>query len=140
MTIIVDEGGYVAPEMLDATADGMRLKAKMGLYPDPERWAEALKIPLWPEPHAPCGSVTVFGELIVRTSSDVRRFSLAILHELAHHKLDTLNVDHGHGDVWRLALALAVPRSELRRPARLLRQEAWVPGWAVNLRVAIGRG
>lgn len=137
---IVDEGGHIAPEMLEATAEGMRELAKMGLFPEPERWAVALEVVLWPEAHAPCGSVTVFGELIVRTSADGRRYCLSVLHELAHAKLRELDVDHGHGDVWRLTLALAVPRSELKRAAWKLRQESWVPGWAVDLRVAMGRG
>ncbi len=137
---IVDESGYISIEMIEGDADAMRAEAGMGLYPEPERFAAALNIGIWKESGAECGGVNVLGDVIVRPSADMRRECLSILHEIAHERFRRAEgVDYGHGDVWLLALALAVPRSELWRPGLDLRRESWVSGWAVDLRVAIGR-
>jgi hypothetical protein len=67
---------------------------------------------------------------------------LVILHELAHAMLRGAGMDDPHGDVWRLALALAAPKPAL---AAMLRQgevlpadlaaASGVPWWAASVRL-----
>ncbi len=78
-----------------------------------------------------CGASSVLAKvLLVRPSSDLRRWNLRVLHELAHALLKQSRRPHSHGDVWALTLALAVPREAFR-----LRAEAHhVPRWAIQLR------
>ena len=53
----------------------------MGLYPEPEKFAEALGIGIWKESGAECGGVNVLGDVIVRPSADMRRGRA-----VAHHQ------------------------------------------------------
>jgi len=62
---------------------------------------------------------------------------LIILHELAHAMLQAAKMDDPHGDVWRLALALAAPQhvlAGLRRAGQALPADiaaaSGVPWWA----------
>ena len=60
---------------------------------------------------------------------------LVILHELAHVMLREAGMRHEHSDVWRLALALAMPRRGLdRAPGDVAARHA-VPWWAAKLRL-----
>lgn len=75
--------------------------------------------------------------LLVRKSSDDRRWNLRALHELAEAILDRPRYRHSHthADAWVLTLALAVPRAAFRR-----HDEAHhVPRWAVKLREITAR-
>ena len=135
---IVDASRRVAPEHVEGIAAEVHHRA--GLHhphPVPDLLAERLGFEVWREPGAPCGSAVLLGGvLVIRASHDARREGLSVLHEIAHR---ALRGEHSHGDVWLLTLALAVPPEVAHRPARELRPRAWVPGWAVDLRLAIRR-
>ena len=80
-------------------------------------------------------------KVIVRPSHDRYTLTLRILHELAHLLLQELRWRHSHGDVWLLALAIALPPSKMRahRPANALDAAALgaVPAWAAAVRLSL---
>lgn len=80
--------------------------------------------------------VSIGWVLVVRPCADARRRALRLLHELAHALLRLHHPDHAHGDVQALALALAVPRSALRR----IDDADHVPPWALDMRRAMIAG
>lgn len=60
---------------------------------------------------------------------------LVILHELAHLMLRQAGMRHEHSDVWRLTLALAMPRRIARGAPGDLAAAGGVPWWAAKLRL-----
>lgn len=79
------------------------------------------------------GPETVPGLLFVRPSSDDQRWTIRILHELAHALLRKYR-HHTHADVWALTLALAVPRRKFRH----LDIATHIPRWARDARRFVG--
>lgn len=73
--------------------------------------------------------------LHVKRSADAQKYTLRILHELAHALLRQHYPEHTHADVWALTLMLAIPRSAYRR-AELARH---VARWVVALRQLVAR-
>lgn len=67
---------------------------------------------------------------------------LVILHEIAHAMLRGAGMDDPHGDVWRLALALAAPKpaiAAMMRQGEVLAADlaaaSGVPWWAASVRL-----
>ena len=79
--------------------------------------------------------------VIVRPSRDGATLALRILHELAHLILQRLGWRHSHADVWILALAMAAPRSMMRkhRPSSALDLAglSQLPAWAAAERLVM---
>ena len=61
---------------------------------------------------------------------------LVIAHELAHIMLRRAGMRHEHSDVWRLTLALAMPRGVARGSPGDLAARCGVPWWAAKLRLS----
>ncbi len=101
-------------------------------FPLTELLAIRLKFFVCSEPGlAGCGHEGLLPEVLtVRSSKDDRRWTLSVLHELAHALLRATGRIFLHGDVWALTLALAVPR----RSVRHLDAAKHIPGWARDLR------
>lgn len=121
---------HVHEEKVDDTATGM---------------AAGQGVEVVVEPGLPPGvdglALKTLALLIVRPALDRALLALRILHELAHLILDRLGWAHTHGDVWFLALAIAVPRSMIRSqcPANALDLAAYAGtvGWVADMRLRI---
>ena len=61
---------------------------------------------------------------------------IVILHELAHILLRVSGVRATHSDVWRLALALAMPRRSVTGAVGDIAARCSVPWWAAKMRVS----
>lgn len=87
------------------------------------------------ETTGPCGQQGLIpGLLFVRPSDCDRKWTLRILHELAHALLRKYR-HHTHADAWALTLALAVPRRKFRH----LDLATHIPAWARAERRFVGR-
>ena len=87
------------------------------------------------ETSGPCGQEGLLpGLLFVRPCACDRKWTLRILHELAHALLRKYR-HHTHADVWALTLALAVPRRKFRH----LDLAVHIPAWARDERRFLGR-
>jgi hypothetical protein len=75
------------------------------------------------------------GAIVVRPRRSPASMALVVLHELAHHLLHAL--DHTHGDVWALTLALGAPRAVVARcsSAGELAATTGLPRWAASVRI-----
>lgn len=122
------------PGEIESIASAAITEAKMDhlWFPLAELLAIRLKYFVCSEPGlAGCGHEGLFpGVLTVRSSKDDRRWTLSVLHELAHALLRASGKRFLHGDVWALTLALAIPR----RSVRHLHAAIHIPAWARDLR------
>lgn len=122
------------PGELETLAEDAVRKAEMAhlWFPLAELMAIRLKFFVYSEPGlAGCGHEGLTPDVLtVRSSKDDRRWTLSVLHELAHALLRRSGKRFLHGDVWALTLALAIPR----RSVRHLHAAIHVPAWARDLR------
>lgn len=72
--------------------------------------------------------------ILVHPRRDTALLLIVILHELAHILMRRMGLAHTHADVWRLTLALAMPR-RLRAPTPGdLAIASGAPWWAARMR------
>lgn len=77
-------------------------------------------------------------EIIVRPCRDPAQVCAAIAHELAHHAAKRAKLCLAHPDVWRLTLAILVPKSMMPPGASVgdVAAATGAPWWAVEQRMA----
>ena len=147
-------GDVIAAEMLDSLERGQRCADTSTLEalaehahevaddPSPEGLArgQRVEVVVTELPSGVSGLLT--DRIYVRRGLPRDVQVLVILHELAHAMLRAAGMDDPHGDVWRLALALAAPKPTL---AAMMRQgevlaadlaaASGVPWWAASVRL-----
>lgn len=77
-------------------------------------------------------------EIIVRPCRDPAQVCAAIAHELAHYAAKRAKLSLAHPDVWRLTLAILVPKSSMTGGASVgdVAAATGAPWWAVERRMA----
>lgn len=128
------EAGDCDPSLIEGLADHAH-EAREGAGAEGLARGQGVEVIITKLPAGVLGITDGDTRIVASSRRSRAMLAIVILHELAHIMLRASGVRSTHADVWRLTLALAVPRRDAHGAAGDVAVRCEVPWWAAKMRL-----